>query len=173
MNQLFSKSSISISPKSNVEYTVGSKSGRQISPLSCSPSSISISTNASNSILDHPLILHCQPTFSYVPIHNNSDGSWTPASSDNELTMPTTPTSSVFTPLDDNSTEYMSFPNFEKFSDESWTEIRIEKCDLNEIQMESYDEMLVGPSDDRRIHYIDFMPSYKVQDYLEIFLVPK
>ncbi|CAG8712799.1 2715_t:CDS:1 [Acaulospora morrowiae] len=176
MNQLFSKSSLSISPKSNVEDTVGSKSGRQIAPLSCSPSSISIPPNVSDPILDHPSILHRQPTFSYVPIHkrrrsggyspssmflrsisslsisstppqftdSNSDCSWTPASSDNELTMPTTPTSSVFTPLDDDSMEYTSFPNLEKFSDESWTEIRIEKCDPDEIQMESYDEMCVG-----------------------------
>ncbi|CAG8485010.1 4489_t:CDS:1 [Diversispora eburnea] len=86
--------------------------------------------------------------------NDNSDGGLsTPgsckSSTDNELLTPTSPTSSnssIYLPPTDNysSMEYTSFPNLEKFSDEGWTEVRIEKFDPHEIQMESYDEMLVG-----------------------------
>ncbi|CAG8693850.1 1643_t:CDS:1, partial [Acaulospora colombiana] len=83
-------------------------------------------------------------SISSISPDSSSDGLSTPGSSDSELLMPTTPTSSIYSPADNSSMEYTSFPNLEKFSDEGWTEIRIEKCDPDEIQMESYDEMLVG-----------------------------
>ncbi|CAG8600258.1 12494_t:CDS:2 [Funneliformis mosseae] len=65
--------------------------------------------------------------------------------------MPTTPTS-LFSSTSDQSMEYTSFPNLEKFTDECWTAIRVEeKKDVSiDIEMESYDEMLVGGV---RFHY--------------------
>jgi|SRR6266498_4054617 len=59
--------------------------------------------------------------------------------------FPTTPTS-MFSTHSDQSTEYTSFPNLEKFADECWTEIRVEerKDCMGDLEMESYDEMVVA-----------------------------
>lgn len=102
-------------------------------------SSSSSSLSGSRCSIDSLSISSVSPPFT----DSSSDGLLTPGSSDNELLMPTSPTSSIFDSSMD-SMEYTSFPNLEKFSDECWTEIRVEKCDPDEIQLESYDEMFVG-----------------------------
>ncbi|GBB99047.1 hypothetical protein RclHR1_00340038 [Rhizophagus clarus] len=112
---------------------------------------------------DHSL--YRQPTFSYIPIHkrrrstpfarsislnsmssNHSSSSLatTNFSSSPGSEVPSTPTS-FCSSSSDQSIEYTSFPNLEKFSDECWTEIRVEKEDsICDIEMESYDEMFVA-----------------------------
>jgi hypothetical protein len=111
--------------------------------------------------------LHRQPTFSYIPInrrrsfsrplslnsislspapsqHSSSLTTANFSSSLSESEPPSTPTS-CYSSSSDNSMEYTSFPNLEKFSDECWTEIRVEKADnICDIEMESYDEMFVA-----------------------------
>ncbi|CAI2178199.1 12326_t:CDS:2 [Funneliformis geosporum] len=138
-------------------------------PLSSSPHSYSSLRSISPDPFDPRHSLHRQPTFSYIPIHKrrrsgsptlirsisfNSISTSVPSqlslpsatsiqTPDSE--MPTTPTS-LFSSISDQSMEYTSFPNLEKFADECWTEIRVEeKKEIStDIQMESYDEMLVG-----------------------------
>ncbi|CAG8657739.1 9166_t:CDS:1, partial [Cetraspora pellucida] len=56
--------------------------------------------------------------------------------------IPSTP-SSVYSMSD--TTEYTSFPNLDHFVNESWTDVHVEKRNsISELEMESYDEMLVG-----------------------------
>lgn len=137
---------------------------------SCSSSSLSFNSYSSRSISPEPSFdsilsghsLHRKPTFSYIPIDKrrrslvfsrstsfnsistsvqslNSSTSTTP-----ESEVPTTPTS-LYSSTSDHSVEYTSFPNLEKFDDECWTEIRIEKNDSGcDIEMEPYDEMFVA-----------------------------
>jgi hypothetical protein len=137
------------------------------SPMSYSSSrSISPEPTFDSIVSGHSL--HRQPTFSYIPIHKrrpsalmfsrsmsfnslsmsipNQQSSISSSSSIQtpESEMPTTPTS-LCSSTSDQSVEYTSFPNLEKFADECWTEIRIEKRDnVCDMEMESYDEMLVA-----------------------------
>lgn len=112
-------------------------------------------SSSSSSLSSGSMFIRSISSLSISQFENSDGGLSTPgsckSSSDNELLMPLTPTSSnssIYSqPADNNnysSMEYISFPNLENFSDECWTEVRIEKFDPDEIQMESYDEMLVG-----------------------------
>ncbi|CAG8560542.1 6123_t:CDS:1 [Dentiscutata heterogama] len=144
------------------------------SPSSYSPSSYSSSRSMSpdptfDSIINNSP--HRKPTFSYIPIHKRrrSGGSssmllrslslnplplsapqsfkdsrefLTSNSSSHTPEIPSTPNS--FYSMTD-STEYTSFPNLDHFADECWTEVHVEKRNsISELEMESYDEMLVG-----------------------------
>ncbi|CAG8532203.1 10235_t:CDS:2 [Racocetra persica] len=111
-----------------------------------------------------------KPTFSYIPIHKRqcSGGSssiFLRSLSLNSLSMPASQSfkdskefltpNSLYTPeipstpnsvySMPDTTEYTSFPNLDHFADECWTEVHAEKRNsISELEMESYDEMLVG-----------------------------
>lgn len=151
------------------------KDNSQLTSFSYSPQSYySISPEPTFDSIVSEHSLHRRPTFTYIPIHkrrrsimlsspfnsmtmsmpnrnsltstlsSSSSSSSSSTQSTPESEMPTTPTS-LCSSSSDQSVEYTSFPNLEKFADECWTEIRIERdnntCDM---EMESYDEMLVG-----------------------------
>ncbi|CAG8533462.1 11936_t:CDS:1 [Racocetra fulgida] len=144
---------LSYSPSSPSSYS----SSRSMSP---EPSFDSVINNSS----------YRKPAFSYIPIHKSqySGGSssiFLRSLSLNSLSMlasqsfkdsrefltpnslytpeiPSTPNSVYSMP---DTTEYTSFPNLDHFADECWTEVHAEKRNsISELEMESYDEMLVG-----------------------------
>jgi len=170
MNQFISKTMpVSVSRKLLEEYN--NNNNNQSQTLSSSHiSNMSFFSSSSSSISSEPTFdcdhsLYRQPTFSYIPIHKrrrsalfsrsislNSMSSQHSSSSSLATTnlssspdeVPSTPTS-FCSSSSDQSIEYTSFPNLEKFSDECWTEIRVQKGDtISDIEMESYDEMFVA-----------------------------
>ncbi|RIA89077.1 hypothetical protein C1645_773390 [Glomus cerebriforme] len=172
MQQFFSKTMpVSVSRKLLEEHNNNNHhQGLSSSPLSYISSHSSLSPETFDpTIGDHSL--YRQPTFTYIPIHKrrrsallfsrsmslNSLSMSVPSqhsssltttnlsSSPSESEVPSTPTS-LCSSSSDQSMEYTSFPNLEKFSDEGWTEVRVEKRDniLSDIEMESYDEMFVA-----------------------------
>ncbi|CAG8629341.1 4280_t:CDS:1, partial [Scutellospora calospora] len=153
----------------------GDDNSMQIPTLSYSPHSYSSSRSMSPEPSFDPIINnspHRIPTFSYIPIHKrrrsggpgftlirslslnalsmsapqsfkDTGGLLTPNSSVHTPEIPSTPTS-IYS-ITDNTSKYTSFPNLEHFTDECWTEVRVEKRNsISELEMESYDEMLVG-----------------------------
>lgn len=167
------------SNNTNSDSSNSNNNNNQVPTLSSSPHSYSSSSSISPDPFDQSHSLHRQPTFSYIPIHKRrrslgpslihsmsfnsistsipsqhslmSLASTTSSIQTPDSEMPTTPTS-LFSSMSDQSMEYTSFPNLEKFTDECWTAIRVEeKKDVSiDIEMESYDEMLVGGV---RFHY--------------------
>nr|CAG8511701.1 753_t:CDS:1 [Entrophospora candida] len=102
-----------------------SKSPISIRSLSFSPISLPTASSA-------PDLLFSSSSSSFK---TNSSSGQTP-----ESEIPSTPTSSIFSTSD--SLEYTSFPNFEKFADESWSDNK--KAHFYDLEMESYDEMFVN-----------------------------
>jgi hypothetical protein len=168
MHQFLSKTMpVSASRKLLEEYN--NNNNNQAQTLSSSHTSI-MSYFSTNSISPEPTYesdhsLYRQPTFSYIPIHkrrrsalsfsrsmslnsmssqHSSSSTSTNLSSSPDSEIPSTP-ASFCSSNSDQSMEYTSFPNLEKFSDECWTEIRVEKKDnICDMEMESYDEMFVA-----------------------------
>lgn len=166
MHQFISKTMpVSVSRKLLEEHN---NNNNQTQTLSSSHTS-SISYFSSSSISSEPTFegdhsLYRQPTFSYIPIHkrrrsalfsrsislnsmssqHSSSSLATTNLSSSPDEVPSTPTS-FCSSSSDQSMEYTSFPNLEKFSDECWTEIRVKKGDtISDMEMESYDEMFVA-----------------------------
>ncbi|RGB25695.1 hypothetical protein C1646_723157 [Rhizophagus diaphanus] len=170
MHQFLSKTMpVSFSRKALEELNSNDNNNNQAQTLSSSH----MSCFSSHSLSPEPSFegdhssLYRQPTFSYIPIHKrrrsalfsrplslNSMSSQHSSSTSSSLAtttlssspddVPSTPTS-FCSSSSDQSIEYTSFPNLEKFSDECWTEIRVEKKDsISDMEMESYDEMFVA-----------------------------
>uniref|UniRef100_A0A1D1XIU7 Uncharacterized protein n=1 Tax=Anthurium amnicola TaxID=1678845 RepID=A0A1D1XIU7_9ARAE len=165
--QQFTSKTMPVSVSSKLLEQPSNNNNNQFSPSS------PISYFSSHSISPEPSFegnqsLYRQPTFSYIPIHKRRRSALTfsrpislgsmislsstqsqhssttdLSSSLSESEMPTTPTS-CYSSSSDQSMEYTSFPNLEKFSDECWTEVRVEKDNICDIEMESYDEMFVA-----------------------------
>lgn len=103
------------------------------------------SNNKSNSIRSLSFSPMSLPTASCAPdlLFSSSSSSFKTNNSSEptpENEIPSTPTSSIFSSTD--SLEYISFPNFDKFADESWSNNKKEHC--YDLEMESYDEMFVN-----------------------------
>lgn len=166
MHQFLSKTMpVSVSRKFLEEYNNDNNNNNHTQTLSSSH----ISYFSSHSISSEPTFegdhsLYRQPTFTYIPIHkrrrsalfsrplslnsvssqHSSSSLATTNLSSSPDDVPSTPTS-FCSASSDQSIEYTSFPNLEKFSDECWTEIRVEKKDsISDMEMESYDEMFVA-----------------------------